>query len=88
MQKQRSIISEWLIGKNKQQRSEILDIIGLQSKNERNLPIERTLEQFAAKILSACAADLGLSTLELSGLLNEPRKDALAGLITGVKDGV
>jgi len=50
-----------------------------------NLPIEGVLEILAARILSACAEDLGLTTVELSGLLHEPRKDALAGLITVVR---
>jgi hypothetical protein len=51
-----------------------------------SLPIEGALEQLAAVILAACAADLGLSTFELSGLLHEPRKDALAGLITVINE--
>ena len=50
-----------------------------------NLPIEGVLEILAARILSVCAEDLGLTTVELSGLLHEPRKDALAGLITVVR---
>ena len=87
MQESRSIISEWLSGKSKQQRTSILNAMGAELSAGSELPIERVLEQFAARILSACAEDMGLSTLELFGLLHEPRKDALAGLITVVRDG-
>ena len=87
MQESRSIISEWLSGKSKQQRTSILNAMGAELSTGSELPIEGVLEQFAARILSACAEDMGLSTLELFGLLHEPRKDALAGLITVVRDG-
>jgi hypothetical protein len=50
------------------------------------MPIEGVLEQLAAGLMVACADDLGLSILELSGLLQTPRKDALAGLITVLRD--
>ncbi len=87
MQKQRSIITEWLLGKSKKQRNEILGAVVTHSGAMSSMPIECVLEQFAARILTACAEDMGLSTMELAGLLREPRKDALAGLITVVKDG-
>ena len=87
MQESRSIISEWLSGKSKQQRTSILNAMGAELSASSELPIEGILEQFAARILSACAEDMGLSTFELFGLLHEPRKDALAGLITVVRDG-
>ena len=86
MQKQHSIITEWLLGKSKKQRNEIFDVAGRYSGAATSLPIEGVLEQFAARILTACAEDMGLSTMELAGLLQEPRKDALAGLITVVQD--
>ena len=82
MDKQRTIIAYWLSGKTKTQQQEVLDAMGSQFGQ---LPIEGVMEQLAAKILAACAEDLGLSTMELSGLLREPRKDALAGLITVIR---
>ncbi|MBC8203687.1 MAG: hypothetical protein H8E91_07650 [Planctomycetes bacterium] len=88
MQEQRSIITEWLLGKSKKRRYEILDVVGAHSGEMSSMPIEGVLEQFAARILTACAEDMGLSTMELAGLLREPRKDALAGLITVVQDDV
>jgi|TARA_B100000959_G_scaffold247498_1_gene273814 hypothetical protein len=88
MQEQHSIITEWLLGKSKKQRNEILDVVVAHTGEVAAMPIEGVLEQFAARILIACAEDMGLSTMELSGLLREPRKDALAGLITVVQDDV
>ena len=85
MEKQRTIISQWLAGKSAKQRNEILNAMGSQLGQTASLPIEGVLEQLAARILNACAEDLGLSPMELSGLLQEPRKDALAGLITVVR---
>jgi hypothetical protein len=85
MEKQRTIISEWLLGKSKEQRSNILGSMAEQFSIPESLPIEGVLEQLAVCVLAACANDLGLSTMELSGLLYEPRKDALAGLITVVR---
>ncbi|MBT5137377.1 MAG: hypothetical protein HN568_01655 [Phycisphaerae bacterium] len=86
MNESSSIISEWLLGKSKQQRAEVLHANSGQAGSSLNMPIEGVLEQFAARILLACADDLGLSTMELSGLLQEPRKDALACLITVIRD--
>ncbi len=85
MEKQRTIIAEWLSGKSKKQRSNILGSMAEQFSIPESLPIDGVMEQLAATILAACAKDLGLSTMELSGLLREPRKDALAGLITVVR---
>lgn len=82
MEKKRTIIAKWLSGKTKSQQREVLDALGSQFGH---LPIEGVLEQLAAKILTACAEDLGLSAMELSGLLREPRKDALSGLITVIR---
>ena len=40
----------------------------------------------AAGLLAACAEDMGLSTVELAGLLRNPRKDAIASLVTVLRD--
>jgi hypothetical protein len=85
MERTPSIISEWLGKKSKKERIHILDAMVSTFVPTANLPIEGVLEILAARILSACAEDLGLTTVELSGLLHEPRKDALAGLITVVR---
>lgn len=85
MEQTHSIISEWLGMKSKQERIDILEAMGSAFGPSALLPIEGVLEQVAARILSACAEDLGLSTVELSGLIHEPRKDALAGLITVIR---
>ena len=85
MEKTPSIISEWLGKKSKQERIDILTAMGSEFGPTATLPIEGVLEQLAARILTACAEELGLSTVELSGLLHAPRKDALAGLITVVR---
>ncbi len=85
MEKSPSIISEWLGKKSKQERIDILTAMGSEFGPTATLPIEGVLEQLAARILTACAQELGLSTVELSGLLYAPRNDALAGLITVVR---
>lgn len=85
MEQSPTIIAEWLGMKSKQERTQILEAMGSAFGPSARLPIEGVLEQLAARILSACAEELGLSTVELSGLLHEPRKDALAGLITVVR---
>ena len=87
MQEKGTIISSWLAGKSKKERDSIVRNAGSVPSLDRGIPIEGILEQFAVRVLAACAEDLGLSTVELSGLLKEPRKDALSGLITVIKDG-
>ncbi len=86
MEKDHTVLQEWLDGKNKLARSQLLDSMGSQIQCTPTMPIEGVLEQLAAGLMGACADDLGLSTLELSGLLQTPRKDALAGLITVLHD--
>lgn len=86
MEKNHTVMQAWLARKSKQSRSQLLASMGRQMQYEPSMPIEGVLEQLAAGLMGACAEDLGLSVLELSGLLRTPRKDALAGLITVLRD--
>ena len=86
MEKNHTVMQEWLAGKNQQARSQLLVTMGKQIQYAPTMPIEGVLEQLAAGLMGACAEDLGLTILELSGLLRTPRKDALAGLITVLRD--
>ena len=74
-----SIIASWLYGLSAVEKRNVLRVVGVYAAQ---LPIESVLEQIAAQLFAACAEDLGLSTLELAGLLREPRNDALQGLVT------
>ena len=82
MKEQRSIITEWLSGKSNTQRSNIIGSMGDHFANPESLPMEGVLEQLAVCILASCAKDLGLSTMELTGLLIDSRQEALNGLVT------
>jgi hypothetical protein len=77
-----TVMQVWLAGKSKQSRSQLLETMGTQIQYAPSMQIEGVVDQLAAGLMVACADDLGLSILELSGLLRTPRKDALAGLIT------
>lgn len=48
--------------------------------------MDRCIEQLAASLMAACAEDLGLTPMELTSLLRTPRKDALAGLVTVLRN--
>jgi hypothetical protein len=39
-------------------------------------------------LMATCASELGLSPMELNGLLRTPRRDALAGLVTVLHNDV
>ena len=86
MGKNHTVMQRWLAGKSKRSRSQLLETMGMKIQYAPSTPIEGVLEQLAAGLMGACAEDLGLSILELSGLLRTPRKDALAGLITVLRD--
>ena len=83
MQADASLISQWLSGMSYTRRREIIGSLGANIPHS-SMPLESILEQFAVRILAACAEDIDLTAIELSNLLREPRKDALAGLITVV----
>ena len=50
------------------------------------MQIAGVLEPLPAGLMLACAEVLRLSILELARLVQTPRKDALAGLITVLRD--
>ena len=81
MQQKRTIISQWLLSMNKSAREQLLSDLG-KSIYSIDVPVEGIIEQLAAGLLSACANDMGLSPIELSNLLDKPRKMALARLVT------
>ena len=82
MDNHKTIISTWLSGKSKPARDKLLSELGQKMNSTQDIPVEGIIEQLAAVLLSACAHDLDLSSLELVGLLRTPRKDALDGLVT------
>ena len=86
MEKDHTVMQQWLAGKTPQARSHLLTTMGKRIQHDPSMPIEGVLEQLAAGLMGACAEDLGLTILELSGLLRTPRKDALAGLVTVLRD--
>ena len=85
MEKQQTIISQWLLGQDKPALEQLLAHLG-QAIHGDKMPVEGVIEQLAAGLMAACAEDLGLSPLELTGLLRSPRKDALAGLVTVLRN--
>lgn len=48
----------------------------------QNQRVEQVTSTLAAGLMAACAEDLGLSIVELAGLLQTPKKDAIASLVT------
>lgn len=86
MSEDKTIMHEWLSTKSSRFRANLLSRAGQQIQNGASLSLEAVLQQLAAQLMVACAEDLDLSPLELAGLLRTPRKDALAGLITVLRD--
>ncbi len=86
MEKQRTIIETWLQGMSRTKRAELIAELGQKMHDRANVPLEAVLEQLAAGLMATCADDLGLAPMELTGLLRTPRKDALAGLVTVLRN--
>ena len=82
MEKQRTIIGQWLQNKCQSEKEALLSELGQQMHQSKDMPVKGIIEQLAAGLMIACADELGLSPMELTGLLRTPRKDALAGLVT------
>ncbi|MDP7004767.1 MAG: hypothetical protein QF718_00965 [Phycisphaerales bacterium] len=82
MEKRETIISNWFLSKNKVAQDEILFNIGQKKGISADLPIEAIMQQLAAGLMARCAEDMHLTTLELSGLMRTPQKDALSCLVT------
>jgi hypothetical protein len=81
-----TIISTWLQGKSNAARSQLLLKLGQNMSQLAHVPVDGIIEQFAAGLMAACADDLGLTPMELTCLLRTPRKDALAGLVTVLRN--
>ena len=82
MEKRETIISKWLLSKNKVAQHELLSRIGQQIGISGDLPIEVTMQQLAACLMATCAEEMQLTSLELAGLLKTPQQDALSCLVT------
>lgn len=82
MEKKRTIIDQWLQNKCQSEKEALLSELGQQMHQSKDMPVKGIIEQLAAGLMVACADELGLSPMELTGLLRTPRKDALAGLVT------
>lgn len=82
MEKKRTIIAAWLQNKSSMAKEQLLSDLGQQVHMTDNIPVDGIIEQLAAGLMAVCASELGLTPMELTGLLRTPRKDALAGLVT------
>ena len=82
MEKQRTIITEWLVSKSPKALEQLLSELGKSMHMRENIPVDGIIEQLAAGLMATCASELGLTPMELTGLLRSPRRDALAGLVT------
>jgi hypothetical protein len=82
----RTIIATWLQGKSEAARRTLLSKLGQDLGQLEHFPVDRCIEQLAASLMAACAEDLGLTPMELTSLLRTPRKDALAGLVTVLRN--
>ena len=89
MKSSRNILKDWLQTKPSQCRSAILKRVSTTLLlPPTDIAVEAIVEQLGAGLVAECAKDLGLTPIELTSLMREPRKDALSGLITMVRDGV
>jgi hypothetical protein len=88
MDKRRTVITSWLEGKSAHARLQLLTALGKKIRQGEHIPVDGIVEQLAAGLMAACAEDLELSPMELTGLLRSPRKDALAGLVTVLRNDV
>ncbi len=86
MHTSRTIITTWLQEKNDAARSQLLSELGQNMSHVEHIPVDGIIEQLAAGLMAACANDLELTPMELVGLLRTPRKDALAGLVTVLRN--
>lgn len=88
MEKQRTIITEWLISKSPKAIERLLSELGQSMHMTESISVDGIIEQLAAGLMATCASELGLSPMELNGLLRTPRRDALAGLVTVLHNDV
>ena len=77
-----NIIIDWFTRQSTHQKTSLLKAITDSMARCTNLSTEQMTSELAAGLMAACAHDLGLTTLELAGLLQEPRNDAMVSLVT------
>ena len=82
MQPSENIICAWFSRQPTIKKSLILKSISNSMAACGDHPLEKFTSTVAAGLMVACAEDLGLTTLELAGLLRNPRKDAMSGVVT------
>ena len=81
-----NIIRDWFLTQSAHQRDSLLHCIAASMSHLKNQPVEQMTSQIAAGVMAACAEDLGLSIVELAGLLRTPKQDAIASLVTVLRD--
>jgi nitroreductase len=81
-----NIIGDWFSKQSSLKRTFILKRIALSLGSQENPSVEQMASTLAAGLLAVFAEDMGLSTVELAGLLRNPRKDAIASLVTVLRD--
>ena len=81
-----NIIGDWFSKQSSLKRASLLKRIALSLGSQENPSVEQMTRTLAVGLLAACAEDMGLSTVELAGLLRNPRKDAIASLVTVLRD--
>ena len=82
-----NIIGDWFSRQSPQKRIAILDGIASTMHHRNKQPLEKMASELAASLMAVCAEDLGLSSLEMAGLLAHPKKDAIASLVTVLRGG-
>lgn len=77
-----NIIGNWFSNLALSRRKQLLKEISTSMTHLQNQRVEQVTSTLAAGLMAACAEDLGLSIVELAGLLQTPKKDAIASLVT------
>ena len=81
-----NIIGDWFSSQNAIKRARLLKGISMKMSHLKHQPVEQLTSTLAAGLMAACAEDLGLSIVELAGLLKTPKQDAIASLVTVLRD--
>ncbi len=81
-----NIIGSWFAKQSSLRRTELLKRISTSMSHLQDQTVEQVTSTLAAGLMAACAEDLGLSIIEFAGLLKTPKQDAIAGLVTVLRD--
>ena len=81
-----NIIGDWFWSQNAIKTARVWKGISMKMSHLKNQPVEQLTNTLAAGLMAACADDLGLSIVELAGLLKTPKQDAIASLVTVLRD--